>query len=82
MRAGGVFRRRLQHRLEERTESTHQRGAPEAGIIFVKPLGDDSTGHSDPPPGTRLRQGNPGRLLDPEQAFEGPRDHVQPLDEV
>jgi fibro-slime domain-containing protein len=25
---------------------------PEAGIIFVHPLGDASTGHSDPPPGT------------------------------
>jgi fibro-slime domain-containing protein len=34
------------------TESTHHRGAPEAGIIFVKPLDDGSTGHSDPPPGT------------------------------
>src|SRR5882672_9561931 len=27
-------------------------GEPEAGIIFVRPLGDASTGHSDLPPGT------------------------------
>ena len=34
------------------TDSAHHGGGPEAGIIFVRPLGDGSTGHSDPPPGT------------------------------
>src|SRR4051812_3578728 len=36
--------------------STHS-GEPEAGIIFVHPLGDGSTGHSDPPPPGTLPPG-------------------------